>query len=536
MPIIIRTEAHALVTTPAIRDDVERTVAFFRRVVRMSATVAMTHWPELGSLRTKERQMALEALLHPTKLRPTVRYAVLGQALGKMPSYLRRAALNAALGVVSSFMSNYNNWLDGEIGGKNRELGSRTPTIGLSNVFPSLYGGNMILLGTRELPVKKLQAKDMADFVGPQRKPLTAAQVAAGAVKTIITPHGFVRIKLIGQDGQWFFSQPLKIHGKMKRLDDIGRMDLSPTLMIRGAKTWLSCPVEIKTPTYKTNSSLVKQAAPFRVCSIDVGINTAATLAIVDSTGTVIARKFLTYGRHNDQRDNLGLLIAEKQNQSGGSKRGQAFCSNLHRRIAGLSLDAARHMARGITAFALQNGASLFVIEDLKGWRPKGKGQQKKRFHRFQHRMLIQYLGHKAQELGMRVLEVYARGTSRYAYDGSGKVKRSTTNAQLATFSSGKQYNADLNGALNIAARGLAMVMGIKGQEKLPGTDAGLKTESNPGKSSGSEVRMPLVLADIWTHAKSIRPALCENNNRNHMWVSQQESCLLCTDAPGTVA
>ena len=66
-------------------------------------------------------------------------------------------------------------------------------------------------------------------------------------------------------------------------------------------------------------------------------------------------------------------------------------------------------------------------------------------------------MGLKAQEMGLRMLEVNPRGTSRWAYDGSGKVKRSKENAQLATFSTGKQYNADLNGALNIAARGLAM-------------------------------------------------------------------------------
>jgi hypothetical protein len=53
----------------------------------------------------------------------------------------------------------------------------------------------------------------------------------------------------------------------------------------------------------------------------------------------------------------------------------------------------------------------------------------------------------KAQDLGMRVLEIYARGTSRYACDGSGKVARGKDNAQLATFASAKQYNADLNGA-----------------------------------------------------------------------------------------
>lgn len=531
---IIRTESHALSTTPALRQDIDRTVAFYRRVVRMSATVAMTHWPELGSLRAKERQMALESLLHPTKLRPQVRYPVLGKALGKMPSYLRRAALHAALGIVSSFMSNYSNWLDGEIGGKKREIGSKTPRLGFSNVFPSLYGGNMLLVGLKELP-DKIRFKDRVGFIGPlqptaPRKPLTANQIAAHAAKAaeLATPYGFVRIKLLGADEQWYFSAPLKLHGKNKRLVGSGEMDLSPTLMQRGAKAWLSCPVEVRPPIYSSNDALVKQSTSFRVCSVDVGINTAATLAIVDSTGTVIARKFLTCGRHNDQRDHLGLLIAEKQNLSGGTQRGQPFCSNLHRRIAGLSLDAARRLASEIGAFAQMHGASLLVIEDLKGWKPKGPSKaQRKRFHRFQHRMLVKYLGLKAQELGMRMLEVYARGTSRWAYDGSGKVSRSPKNAQLARFTSGKQYNADLNGALNIAARGLAMVLGIEaragagGQEtndKKPDTNVGLglnETKAATGKSSGTVMRMPLVLADIWNHAKSVAPALRGTSNRS---------------------
>jgi IS605 OrfB family transposase len=168
----------------------------------------------------------------------------------------------------------------------------------------------------------------------------------------------------------------------------------------------------------------------------------------------------------------------------------------LHRRIAGLSLDAARAIASELAAFAAQHGAKAFVVEDLKGWRPKGPSKaMRQRFHRFQHRALISALGHKAQELGVRVLEVFARGTSRWAYDGSGKVSRSKDNAQLATFASGKRYNADLNGALNIAARGLAMLLGIK-----PGQDSKAAT----GKSSGAVARMPLVLADVWEHAKQL--------------------------------
>jgi IS605 OrfB family transposase len=131
----------------------------------------------------------------------------------------------------------------------------------------------------------------------------------------------------------------------------------------------------------------------------------------------------------------------------------------------------------------MEHGAKVIVIviviEDLKGWKPKGPNRnQRKRFHRLRHRMLVECLKLKAAELGMRVLEVYVRGTRRWADNGSGKVARSKENAQLATFASGKQYNADLNGALNIAG-GIAMLLGIKVET---------------GKSSGSIAGMPQVL------------------------------------------
>jgi len=441
--------------------------------------------------------MALEAKFHATALRPHVRYAMLDSVLGKMPSYLRRAALNTAIGAVSSFLSNYSNWVEGNAAGKKlgtkRELGSRPPRLGFSNVFPPLYGGNMILVGVKN-PISK-RALNRVDFVGP-RKPVSAVQAAAYAAKAeeLATPFGFVRIKTLSAGGLWAFSAVLKMHGKAKRLLGSGEMDLAPTLMQRGAKVWLSCPAEVKRVLFVPPKSVD------RVCSIDVGINTAATAAIVDSTGTVIARMFLTCGKHNDQRDALGAVIAKKQMKSGGTCKGEPFCSALHRRIAGISIDAARVLALSITAFAVKHGAKAFVVEDLKGWKPKGPSKaQRKRFHRFQHRMLIKHLGFKAQELGMRVLEVYARGTSRWAYDGSGKVSRSTKNMQLARFTSGKRYNADLNGALNIAARGLAMLFGIKPKKEFE------KSNAETGKSSGSEVRMPLVLADIWDHVKKMK-------------------------------
>src|SRR5664279_4770671 len=102
MPSIIRTEAHALSTSPALRSDVERTVDAYRRAVRAIATVVMTHWPTLGVLPAKGkgsglgRCQAIEALFHATAARTDVRYPMLDTFLGKIPSYLRRAAIEHA--------------------------------------------------------------------------------------------------------------------------------------------------------------------------------------------------------------------------------------------------------------------------------------------------------------------------------------------------------------------------------------------------------------------------------------------------------
>jgi IS605 OrfB family transposase len=194
-----------------------------------------------------------------------------------------------------------------------------------------------------------------------------------------------------------------------------------------------------------------------------------------------------------------------------------------HRRISRLGLDAARTLASSLAAFAVKHDAKAFAVEDLKGWRPKGPSKaQRKRFHRFEHRALVQALTLKAQEMGARMLEVYARGTSRWAYDGSGKVVRSKKNAQLATFASGKKYNADLNGALNIAARGLAMILGVKPKE--------LQCAA-PGKSSGVVSRMPLVLADIWAHARVSRGS---SNRTEHRAGIKDLGIGLAFDAPTT--
>lgn len=101
MVSIVRTEAHALGTSAEVCADIERTIGAYRRVVRALCTVLMTHWSELASLTNKCQ--AIEALFHATAKRPAVKYPALDRVLGMMPSYLRRAAIEHAVGVTASF-------------------------------------------------------------------------------------------------------------------------------------------------------------------------------------------------------------------------------------------------------------------------------------------------------------------------------------------------------------------------------------------------------------------------------------------------
>lgn len=59
-----------------------------------------------------------------------------------------------------------------------------------------------------------------------------------------------------------------------------------------------------------------------------------------------------------------------------------------------------------------------------------------------------------------------------------------------ATFASCKQYNSDLNGSNNIAARGLAWLLGIENPRSA--------------KEPGEGTRMPFVLAEVWAHARHL--------------------------------
>ena len=92
----------------------------------------------------------------------------------------------------------------------------------------------------------------------------------------------------------------------------------------------------------------------------------------------------------------------------------------------------------------------------------------------------------KWSELGGKVIYINPRGTSSYAFDGSGKVKRNKQNYALAYFSNSKYYNADLSAMYNVGARGILKLCGGNSPENLQ------------GKSSCKLLRSPVTLSVLW--------------------------------------
>jgi len=247
---------------------------------------------------------------------------------------------------------------------------------------------------------------------------------------------------------------------------------------------------------------------------------------VVQSDGTVIARGFVSEAAHVDRRDKVLMQVREKARLTMGKKGklSTGFCAPLYRRAKGINLHIARSVSRQLIAFALAHEVKCIVFEGLKGWRPKGGARRstlKQRFHGWLHRALVKQVEASAEEARIGMSFVSARGTSKWAYDGSGRVVREKWNYGRCRFKGGKQYDTDLSAAQNIAARYFVRLKEMAARKEMA-EQAKAKTPggreaagSVPGKrseaprkrvSSGAEPRMPAVLATLWATAGA-RPA-----------------------------
>lgn len=95
----------------------KETVAIYRHAVDYILNVCLENWEEISSLEGRNGFAYVERLIHATKDNPVPAYNF-DSKFYKMPSYMRRGAINEAIGKVSSYKSNLSNWNKKPVGKK----------------------------------------------------------------------------------------------------------------------------------------------------------------------------------------------------------------------------------------------------------------------------------------------------------------------------------------------------------------------------------------------------------------------------------
>jgi len=436
---IVRSDNLKINTNSKQREALRATLSLYQCYVRDLMVLVNARWRHFQHYQGNEVIKATEHLIHPTSKRPEVKHRYFHQRYYKFPSYLRRVAIMDAVGQVRSFHTRYDDWLD------NSGMKNKPPKLTCAtNTFPSLYQGQCIKFN----------------------ESLTSA---------------FIKV-YVNDDWIWHC---FRLTGKT-RYEKQGKR-LSPLLTLKGKQWTLSLPSKLEIPLIK------QQDFSGLVLGVDVGINTAATCAVVDKSGTVLDRKFFNRSDKDREYHLMQRIRAKAKKQTKhGSKLPSRFCTQDHRRLKQLANNEAHQISRGIVDMAKVSGCDAIVLESLKGWKPtagRKRSRMKARFHRWFHRLLVGRVASKAQELGIRIINIYARGTSSNAYDGSGKVKRDKSNYANCVFASGKRYNADLNASYNIASRGIITLYYPQLRKQLWS-----QGKSNTCPTTGN----PLVLSSLW--------------------------------------
>lgn len=379
------------------------TIRLYRRAVDFYIDVILKEWDSFLLCPNQNKVVSLaESYSVTSKKRPVAKYDF-GIDFCKFPSYLRRAAIAEGYGKVCSYKSNLKNWeiLDPRQRGEAPSL----PKSGY--IYPAMYRGNTF---------------NRLDDLHAQLKVFynnTWDWITVALRKTdvdYIRKHCFLRKECV------------------------------PTLQKRGKQWFLDFAFEEKVKLSDTD--IFDQT----ILSVDLGINNACTCSVMRADGTVLGRRFLRLLREYDSLKRKTDRI--KMAQRHGSQK----VSKLWRLARGVNDDIAVKTAKFIVDTAVEYKADTIVFEhlDLNG---RKRGSKKMRLHMWKARYVQSMVTDKAHRLDMRISRVNAWGTSRLAFDGSGKVLRGKEssktkgNYSLCEFSTGKIYNCDLNATYNIGAR-----------------------------------------------------------------------------------
>lgn len=384
---------------------IKDTISIYRSAVSFLIDVFSNEWTNLKPLKLKEKNNYAEKLVHSTKENPNAPYDF-DRRFYKFPSYFRRSAISDALGIVSSYYSNLENYNKEryEAISNGRKFKKKAPKLSLTHFkCPALYKGNMFIrTDSYSANIKIFKNNDWI----------------------------WLPVKLNKQDINYIEKNCYLLK------------ELSPILVTKGRKAYLKFSYEHKITL--SNKKINDQ----KILAVDLGLNHSAVCSVMDSYGTVTNRLFINQPVEKDRMNHILNRLRLKQKQSVPKTK----MPKIWAKINGLNTQIVNNTVNRIVNFAKQNKVDTIVFEYLnfKGKRPKIIAM---RLQMWAKRTIQSKVEHKAHSNGIRVNRVNCKNTSLLAFDGSGKVQRSKSNASLCTFATGKQYNCDLNATYNIGAR-----------------------------------------------------------------------------------
>ena len=289
------------------------TAHIYQEAFAFVVPVVNDNWEDIINISgLKCQQRFVEKLIHNTESN-FAKYDF-DEKFPNFPSYLRRCVISDAIGHVSSYRSNYENWLKKPVG-KSPVLSTKT------SKTPVFYKDNMY--------------------------------------KTV---NGKIMLKVYTKKKGWHW---ITVNIRKQDVCYIQRRwskTSAPKLAFSKNKAYLVFTVENDVKLSKNKNIAV---------GVDLGINSDAVLSAVRIDGTVLDRRFVNFKSEKARLLHLMHIASKIQRRSGyrSTRRLWEYISLLNRTLAD-------KIAKAIVSFAEENGADVIVFEHLDMKSKKTKSQK----------------------------------------------------------------------------------------------------------------------------------------------------------------
>jgi len=366
---------------------------------------------------------------------------------------LRRSAINHAIGMVKSFVSNLINWHK-----EGKELEHRKPSYPKpKNFAPQLYSS---LVKLDDLWIRKYKK------------------------------FHFVKIKVLDEKYNWIWKNyPVKIHKLLLKYLNEGFKPLRSAKLIKREDGYYLAITLVKNAKYKqlkkpkylisVDLNIVRNLACIGIFSIDWKDN-KAKLERIRFINNSYLQKLIR------KRDYLLHLIQLKQHLT-GRRPVKGDNKKLWKKVRNLNREISLKVAKLLTDLASGYKDSVIVLEKLKGLKPNRKKNGKwlnKRLNYWLRSKIVKRIGELKYEKGIGLIYVNPKNTSISCSKCGTVGERFSPNGSKALFKClkcGYTVNADVNAVFNIASRGYSRLLNAGREEARCVVRVGtsLKSSSN---------------------------------------------------------